>query len=59
MNIALHIRQLFLQNQLPCSLAVSVLLDIVIHVLVTYLVFWDYFHISIAINLLFQASLEN
>lgn len=41
MNIALHILQLFLQNQLPCSLAISVLLDIVIHVLVTCLVFWD------------------
>lgn len=41
MNIALHILQLFLQNQLPCSLAVSVLLVIVVHVLVTCLVFWD------------------
>lgn len=41
MNIALHILQSFLQNQLPCSLAISVLLDIAIHVLVTCLVFWD------------------
>lgn len=41
MNIALHILQSFLQNQLPCPPAISVLLDIAIHVLVTCLVFWD------------------
>lgn len=41
MNIALHILQLFLQNQITNSLAISVLLSIVIYVLVTCLVFWD------------------
>lgn len=41
MNIALQTLQLFLQKRLPCSLAFSVLLVIVVHVLVTCLAFWE------------------
>lgn len=41
MNIALQTLPLFLQKQLPCSLAFSVLLVIVVHVLVTCLAFWE------------------
>lgn len=41
MNIALQTLQLFLQKQLPCSLAFSALLVIVVHVLATCLAFWE------------------
>lgn len=58
-NIALQTLQLFLQKQLPCSLAFSALLVIVLHVLVTCLAFWDLLSYICCSKTTLLASLRN